>query len=148
MLWLLRSAGASEWTQPVFDLALVAQEVKFGTLLMARLPGLESNLAGCRQVAAKAEMNVIGLFIAWDQTNLGGFRHEQFGAIIDAAARLKLPYVAEFSTLGHESGWGISIYFANRFPHEQLPYKMFPRRSCRAEQNHRRIVKFWKSLLK
>ena len=139
--------GQEEFTRPVFDLALVVKEIKTGKPFNFAPDQLETKLAACRQVAAKAETKVIGLFVAWDDFIFCDHRHERFGEVLDTARRMELPYVAEFSTLGHESGWGINIYFVNRFPHERLPYKMLPRRSRRAEHNPRRLLQLWKSLM-
>jgi hypothetical protein len=135
-----------EFTRPVFDMACVVKETKFGEPFNIEPARLERNFASCKQLAAKADAKMIGLFIAWDALS-GNCRHELFGILTDTAIRLDLPFVAEFPTDGHETFWGIRIFFANRFPHEQLPYKMLPRRSRRAEHNPRRILRLWKSMI-
>lgn len=136
----------AEFTRPVFDLALVVKETVVGELYHNTPVLLESKLAAGIQVAISAETEVIGLFVAWGDFFLCNCRHEQFGIIIDTAARLELPYVAEFPVHGHESIWGLNIYFTNCFPHAALPYKMLPRRSHKAGHNPRRVLKLWRTL--
>ena len=136
-----------EFTRPIFDVALVVRETKSGDTLENAPARLETKLGKAREVAVKSGTEVIGLFIAWEASHAGGHRHKQFGILVDAAERLQLPFLVEFSTAGHESTWGLNVFFVGRFPHERLPYKMLPRRSRRSEDNPRRILRVWNALL-
>ena len=49
-------------------------------------------------------------------------RNQLEGLWVDAVRDMRLPYIVLFHTFGHEP-LGLCCYFANRFPHNALPYR-------------------------
>ena len=106
-----------EWARPIFDVASVVRGTKAGNTLENAPARLEASFGKAREVAVKAETDVIGLFIAWEPAHSGGHGHEQVGSLVDAAVRLQLRYLAGFPTAGNESTRGLNISRSPPSPH-------------------------------
>jgi hypothetical protein len=131
---------------PVLDTALIVRQV---TALadFAEMPRLlDETFAPCQSTAEAAEAVPMGLVVAWDRHILQG-ENRLFGALVDSALTLRLPYVVSFATDGGEVTFAPQIYIASRYPHDPLPYKKLPRRSHLPQHNPDRIAHFWRSCL-
>ena len=132
---------------PVFDTALICASINQEEDFARAIGQLEAALPACRTTAEYADAEPLGLFLTGDSTELI-HSMSNLGALIDLAREIRLTYVAKFSTFCGESNWGISLYCAGRFPHEQLDYRMIGKRSERPNHNPRRIKSFWEKSLK
>lgn len=136
------------WTQPVFDFAVTAvvlpsydgADYKDGYRQLMMLVPVANVLA------TEINLKVIGLWAAWDLFLMPN-RHQRFGEFIDIARVLQIAYVVEINTDGGESFWAPSIFFAGRFPHNSLSYKMFHHRPLSPSDNPRRIQARWRQLI-
>jgi hypothetical protein len=133
------------WTSPIFEAALVSCSCD-ATNDFSRVPkALSSDLALYAEFVNLPMAKPIAIFAAWENL-LGRDRNQCTGQLVDTASELKLPYLAIFPTDGGETIWGVSIYFANRFPHDPLPYSMLKKCSDRPEHNPRRVKAMWKKI--
>jgi hypothetical protein len=97
------------------------------------------------KVAQYCGEDVVGIFTAYDDFPYS-HTNEMRGFLVDYLLARNLVFLCQFPTLGGETIWGISVYWAGAFPHEGLEYKMTPRKSVSQQHNPRRVLKMWKNL--
>ena len=139
--------GTQTDTRPTFDLALPVYSLSDIDDLEAAPDVLPKHLPAAKELARHADNVVNGMFLAWDSISLAN-RNQFLGMFIDLAKSLEIPYMVSIPIDGHETFWGASIFFANRFPHDALRYKRLPRRSDEPQHNPRKIARLWKLALK
>ena len=136
-----------DFVSPSFELSLPCACVERFDDAFSAPDVFSSHLPACREVAHNAETEPVGIFGAWEPS-FEPRANQLLGLFIDTARTLRLPYVALFPTTAGEAMWGVSLYFANRFPHEPITYRMASgRRSVSTAHNPRRVRAQWRSTL-
>lgn len=132
-------------TFPIFDTSLVScsHGNNFSLMEVSRILSLDLPL--CSNLGVLCKADPLAIFTAWDES-FNENRNQRLGQLVDITRKLKLPYLAIFPTNGGEAIWRTSIYFANRFPHDPIPYIKLGRRSELPDHNSRRIKAMWKQL--
>lgn len=135
-----------EWTRPTFEIPLVVATVGSEASFWELASPLDAHWAAAQAVAVESQTTPLGLFVAWERFQLGSARQELCGRVVDRAVAMEIPYVVQFPTDGHETIWGPLIHSAKRYPHDALGWKMLRRKSDRAEDNLRRILRRWRTI--
>ena len=135
-----------EWTRPTFEIPLMVATVESEAGFWELAAPLEAHWPAAQAAAVQSQTTPLGLFVAWERFQLGSTRQELCGRVVDRALAMEIPYVVQFPTDGHETIWGPVIHFANRYPHDALRWKMLRRKSDRAEDNLRRMLRHWRTM--
>jgi hypothetical protein len=140
--------GSTEpFESPAIEFSLVGATPATQDNLWQAPQALQLLLPASKQVAEHTGTEVIGLFMASDSC-MDENRNQLEGLWVDAVQDMRLPYIVLFSTDGNEPR-GLCCYFANRFPHDALPYRSLRGKlSNEPRHNPRRVQSLWHELLR
>jgi hypothetical protein len=132
---------------PCFAFAVtgVVMQTFEGTDYVERLKDLEALLPVAHRFAKEIDKELVGIWVAWDDTEKDETRME---ALADLARSAGIGWVLEASTGGWETIWALKVFSVREAPRKQVSYRKVRRQVLRSQDNPRRIAAMWNVIIR